>query len=188
MKILSKVDTDTYYVVTTNHVRMVRNGDKLTIPYCHIPEKAKLFKPEIQAELLGFWEEKYPERPCKVCGTLFRSNRPHDVFCSPECKKASRSAYRKSYNEKAVERQCGWCSNTFAVPASNSRRYCNTECRKAAAAKKKELEKEAVETTTEETKWESRLNEKLQQAAALGITYADIQKRETLKQVGGVVI
>lgn len=186
MKVLSRIDPDTYYVVTTNHVRMVRNGDKLTIPYCHIPEKAKLFKPEIQEELLAFWEEKYPERPCKICGTLFRSNRPHDVYCKPECKKVNTSNYRKTYNEKAVERQCGWCSNTFSVPSSNSRRYCSTECRKAAAAKKKEME--AEEPTTEKTKWQSHLNEKLQKAAVLGISYADIQKQETLKQVGGVVI
>ena len=186
MKVLSRIDPDTYYVVTSNHVRMVRNGDKLTIPYCHIPEKAKLFKPEIQAELLGFWEEKYPERPCKVCGTLFRSNKPQEVYCNSECRKVSKYNYQKTYNEKPVERQCVWCSNTFSVSNKSIIKYCSTKCRNAAVAKKKKGK--AEEQAMEKKQWQSRLNEKMHQAAALGIDYAELQKRETLKQVGRVVI
>ena len=187
MKVLSRIDPDTYYVVTSIHVRMVRNGDKLTIPYCHIPEKAKLFKPEIQAELLGFWEEKYPERPCKVCGTLFRSNKPQDVYCSSECKKVSRDNYRKTYNEKPVERQCVWCSNIFSVSNRSANKYCCQKCRTAAITIKQQAAREKrAEKKTEKKK--SHLEEKMKLAASMGIDYGELQRRETLKQVGKVVI
>lgn len=183
MKVLSTVDPDTYYVVTSNHVRMVRNGDKLTIPYCHIPEKAKLFKPEIQAELLGFWEERYPERPCKICGTLFRNNQPQASYCSPECQSAGRRANKQAYeNKRKVQiRVCEYCNKVFTE--GTGRKYCSPECRTAATTIKQQ---EAREKKTEKKK--SHLEEKVKLAASMGIDYGELQKRETLKQVGRVVI
>lgn len=187
MKVLSRIDPDTYYVVTSIHVRMVRNSDKLTIPYCHIPEKAKLFKPEIQAELMAFWEERNPAHPCKICGKVFHSPM-QQVYCSPECreagKRAARQAYKQAYREskQPQSKVCEYCKKVFTE--GTGRKYCSQECRTAATTIKQQ---EARDKKKQEKK-KSHLEEKVKLAASMGIGYGELQKRETLKQVGRVVI
>ena len=189
MKVLSRIDPDTYYVVTSIHVRMVRNGDKLTIPYCHIPEKAKLFRPEIQAELLAFWEERNPEHPCKICGKVFRAA-PKKVYCSPECQVAGKRAIRQACASKRKPptpstQVCEYCEKLFT--AATVRKYCSQECKTAAITiKQHEAREKRAEKKTEKKK--SHLEEKMKLAASMGIDYGELQRRETLKQVGKVVI
>lgn len=172
MKIYSKVDPDTYYVSTSVHVRMCRNGDRLTIPNLQIPEQAKRFNPAIQAELMAIYDEKHPLITCGCCGKEFRRTE-NRKYCSSECQEEAKKNRRKAYEN--TPRTCVWCHEKF-LPKNYSK-YCSTKCKKA-----------AEEVVTEQETWESRLDEKLQQAATMGISYADIQKQETLKLVGRVMI
>lgn len=176
MKLQSKVDPDTYYTVTSRYVRMCRHGDKLTMQWPQLPEQAKRFRPDIQEELMAIYSEKHPLTVCPCCGQKFYKTDGRK-YCSPEC-------YAKAASEKAKSRQsqqtqtCLWCGKEYL--GYNGRKYCGSVC-------KKEARQSQSKEDTRKT-WEGNLNEKLKQAKGQGMSYAEMQKQETLKQVGRVVI
>ncbi len=165
MQVQSKFDKDTHYVVTSGYVRICREGDKMTISMVNIPEQAKRFRAEIQEELMAIWVEKHPLIPCKLCGKMFHKGSKRR-YCSPEC---SDKANRINMREKQLQHKvvCKRCGQTFTGRVD--KRFCSPECKK-------------------KKKWESHLQEKLQLAEANGTTYAEMQRQETLKMVGRVVI
>lgn len=182
MKIYSKVDPDTYYVSTSVHVRMCRNGDRLTIPNLQIPEQAKRFNPAIQAELMAIYDEKHPLIKCGCCDKEFRKT-DNRKYCSSECQEEAKRKRRKAYED--TPKECKWCHEKF-LPKNYSK-YCSTKCKTAAMDEQKQKQM-AEKVGAEQETWQSNLNEKLQRAASLGISYADMQKQETLNRVGRVVI
>ena len=181
MKMQSKVDPYTFYTVTSSYVRICRHGDKLTMSYMQIPEQAKRFRPEIQEELMAIFEERHPIVSCPNCGKQFRKESSRK-YCSQECYTAAARKRKKETEKIPRGRECKWCGKNFVSLKYNQ--FCNNSCRNKYESTKKK-KKELVET---KTPWESHLNEKMQQAAALGINYAELQKQETLRQVGRVVI
>ena len=179
MKMQSKVDPYTFYTVTSGYVRICRHGDKLTMPYMQIPEQAKRFRPEIQEELMAIFEERHPIVSCPNCGKQFRKESSRK-YCCQECYTAAARKRRKETEKIPRESKCKWCGKTFV--SVNYNQFCSYSCKNKYEATKRQ---ERVETKEPR---ESHLNEKLQQAAALGINYAELQKQETLRQVGRVVI
>lgn len=182
MKVFSKVDPDTYYVIVGGYVKMRRHGDCLTIPYGQIPEQAKRFKPEIEEELMGFYRDKFPARPCKICGKPFHATAVR-WYCSPECSKEANRRNNRASAERIMrqEKQCQYCGKTYT---GTGRKYCSDTCQKAATAIK---QRETV-GKKKNKKRKSQLDKKLKLAEAKGTTYAEMQKQETLKMVGKVVI
>lgn len=180
MKIYSKVDPDTYYVSTTSYVRMTRNGDKLTIPNQQIPMWAERFNEGIKAELLEIYDQKHPLVKCPRCGKEFRKANTMK-YCSPTCMQEvhREKARQRSKDYKKTLKQCEWCGENFHP--SRYGKCCCKECheKKRAADRHEEYQLET---------WESHLQEKLQMAEAQGMSYAEMQKQETLKMVGRVVI
>ena len=179
MKLQSNIDSDTYYTVTTKYVRMCRNGDKLTMQWSQLPEQAKRFRPDVQEELMAIYSEKHPLIACPCCGKKFHKANGKK-YCSQEC--YDRFSYEKAKSRHTLKTQtCLRCGNEFF---SNCRRkYCGSVCEKEARRSKPKKTKEDSRKT-----WESSLNEKLKQAKGQGLTYAELQMQETLKQVGKVVI
>jgi len=176
MQVQSKFDPATYYVVTSKYVRICRDGDKMTISYGQLPEQAKRFMPEIQEELMAIYTQKHPLVSCKWCGKPFHEG-ANKLYCSDECKHAAGN--ERSRLRQCVQFQtCVWCGKEFQ--GYNGRKYCSKACKKESMSANR---KEDTRGT-----WESHLQEKLQQAEAQGMTYAEMQKAETLKMVGKVVI
>lgn len=180
MKMQSKVDPYTFYTVTSGYVRICRHGDKLTMPYMQIPEQAKRFRPEIQEELMAIFEERHPIVSCPNCGKQFRKE-GNKKYCCEGCYTAAARKRKKETEKIPRERECKWCGKTFV--SLNYNQFCSYGCGyKYKAAKNQDEQSEFRQTR------QSHLNEKLQQAAVQGINYADLQKQETLKLVGRVVI
>lgn len=184
-KIKSKTDPETCYFVNDQYIRMVRDGDSLTMRIGHIPEIAKRFKSEIQEELMDFWRDRFPAKPCNVCGKMFHGAKQH-MYCSDECRgigtKQKRADYREVYREMLNQpRECERCGKVFSN--GNNRKYCSEECKKAATYEKQQ---ETYERKRRQRM--SQLDRKVLQAEEMGVRYADLQKQETLKMVGRVVI
>ncbi len=59
-------------------------------------------------------------RPCKWCGTHFRSASPAAAYCSPACA-------RRSKGDGLADRACLWCGTTFH-PRSRSMVCCSQQC------------------------------------------------------------
>lgn len=180
MKIFSKVDPDTYYVSTTSYVRITRNGDKLTIPNQQIPVWAERFNDAIKAELLEIYDQKHPLIKCARCGKEFRKVNTAK-YCSPTCmQEEHRERMRvRSRDYKQTYKQCEWCGKNFHP--SRYGKCCSEECheKKRAADRHEEYLPETRK---------SQLAAKLKQAESQGMTYAEMQRQETLKMVGRVVI
>ena len=175
MIVQSRVDPDTYYTVTTKYVSVRRHGDRLTMQYMQIPEQAKRFKPEIQEELMAIFTEKHPLTECVYCGHKFYKENGRK-YCGSECYEKAQSENAQKNGKK--EHPCSWCGKLF-VGYTNTK-YCGAECKKEGRQSKK---KEDTRPT-----WKNHLQEKLQQAEAQGMTYAELQKQKTLDLVGRVVI
>lgn len=179
MKMQSKVDPYTFYTVTSSYVRICRHGDKLTMSYMQIPEQAKRFNPKIQEELMGFYKDKHPLIPCPHCGKLFRKEKGRK-YCCQECQDEAAKKRKREREKNPKERECKWCGKVFVT--TNYQQFCSNDCRNADAETKKQERSEFRKTK------QGHLDEKLKQAAAAGTSYAEMQRHETLKMVGRVVI
>ena len=179
----SKVDPDTYYTVTSIYIRMVRHNDKLTIPWGQIPEQAKRFRPDIQEELMAFYTERHPIIICPNCGKQFRKE-GNKKYCCEKCQYTAARERKKEAEKTPKERECKWCGKTFVSLKYNQ--FCNNDCRNKHESAKKQ-KKNDEQSEFRQTR-QGHLNEKMQQAAVQGISYAELQKQETLDLVGRVVI
>lgn len=65
-------------------------------------------------------KHEYPERPCKTCGTLFRSHRAAAAYCSPKCSRAAAGNIRE-------DRECACCGKPFH-PTNRDQRHCSHSC------------------------------------------------------------
>lgn len=97
MKVQSKVDSETFYSVTESYLKISRNGDSMKFSYPDIPEKSKIFCPEIQNELMEFYKIKHPTVTRDVCGKEFVAQKSNQKRCSKEC---SAIYDRKRTNER----------------------------------------------------------------------------------------
>lgn len=179
MKMQSKCDPYTFYTVTSIYIRIVRLNDKLTIPWGQIPEQAKRFRPDIQEELMAFYTERHPIIICPNCGQQFRKE-GNKKYCCEKCQYAAARERKKEVEKTPRERECKWCGKTFISLKYNQ--FCNNDCRNKHEAARKQKKNDEFRQERQ-----SHLDEKLQQAAVQGISYADLQKQETLRQVGRVV-
>lgn len=120
MKIVqSKFDAETIYKVTDNAVTISRNGDEMKFPIYLIPVVANPLPlpQEIKDELFEFFDKKYPEVSCSICGKPMRQIGKRK-YCSDECRKNAiaiqreaqaserRTAYQKAKTKKKIS-QCG---------------------------------------------------------------------------------
>ena len=84
-------------------------------------------------------------KSCHTCGRPYASNRPLSKFCSDECRQIGRTEYNTSYvrlmraaQQKKSPRQgrCLHCCKAFDInPRGGYRKYCGSECMKAAHKK-----------------------------------------------------
>ena len=73
MEILkSKFDTETEYRLAQQYVVISREGEDMKIPFRQIPNVMRVFKKEIQTELMEIFESKCPTTPCPICGKPVR--------------------------------------------------------------------------------------------------------------------
>lgn len=176
MQVQSKFDPSTYYVVTSKYVRICRDGDKMTMSYTQLPEQAKRFRQEIQEELMAIYTQKHPLISCGWCGKQFHEG-ANKRYCSKECSHAAKSEKIRQAQRHQLQ-TCVWCGKTFE--GYGKRKYCSATCKKENMAAQKTEEFRPTQ--------ESHLQEKLQLAESKGMTYAEMQKQETLKMVGKVVV
>lgn len=67
---------------------------------------------------------------CVICGAEFETKRKNTVCCSAKCK--ALRVYTKKQKSTGI---CAICGKEF-VKASNSQRYCGTECSRKAKVKR----------------------------------------------------
>lgn len=194
-KIRSKFDDETIYKVTDKAVTISRNGDELKIPIGLIPQMSAPFIGEIQAELFEFYDKKYPEVPCPVCNKPMRQFH-NKKYCSPECQSEANNKKRKrtcaeetaKKREKGLEKECAYCGEKFILYDNFHTKYCSPECKKGAATKQRNTQRSTTYQEKKKKKRKSQLDNILKEARSKGLSYADIQKQETLAMVGGIKI
>ena len=178
--IRSEYDKDTIYSVGVSYVSVQREGEVMRIPFRQIPTVMKVFREEIQTELMVFYEERYPMIACPICGKEFRKNGTHK-YCSEECKvKARKIAYREKYEmefKAAGYTKCKYCGKPFK-PLSGKYKYCSDECRKKAHSKAKTRKPRKDPLAL------SRIN---REARSQGLTYGQLQAQKYIEQMKGVL-
>jgi predicted nucleic acid-binding Zn ribbon protein len=90
--------------------------------------------------------QDWPEKPCIICGTMFKPKVTKASMCSEECKRQQRNTLmRKRYSSKPkndiakrkqiTERYCEICGSVF-IPASGRSLVCGSECRREKTRRK----------------------------------------------------
>lgn len=152
--------------------------------YSNIPKVAKLYRQEIRDELMGIYNDRYPEEICTECGKPFRKHKRTQLTCSPSCSiKRSHRLTRESEKQKnpmpLKPRVCECCGAVFK-PTNGRQLFCSVECRKVAAGERKR--EEVTEVYDEPyVMIESHLVEKETKAREMGRSYGWLQMQETLK-------
>lgn len=68
---------------------------------------------------------KYYDKPCQVCGTLFRPRSEKSKFCSYKCSTGGKRSGPKRV--KTAPRPCEYC-NTVYTPNHGKQRFCSQQC------------------------------------------------------------
>ena len=87
--IRSKVDSDTYYTVSSNHISIHRNGDEMKILCSRLDEISRIFVEEIRTEMKEVLLS-VNQRTCPICGTSFVRHKKNQKYCCGECSEAGR--------------------------------------------------------------------------------------------------
>lgn len=100
-KVKSKVDDKTTYQVTDRHITILRDGESATLNFSTMENTARIFRAEIQEELLAIRLE-HKGRECPICNTRFYKAKSN-IYCSSECSKEANRRNAKKY-QKALRK------------------------------------------------------------------------------------
>lgn len=124
------------------------------------------------------------------CGNICKqaSNGTGVGYFSAECRKrANKRKQRIWWNEQSKimeERECPCCHEMFTVPKTSQAKLCfNPDCGGRTSPQKGEALKPKTEPYNGRT---SLLDEKVKSYRKEGMTYAEVQKAETLSLVGRI--
>lgn len=179
--IVSKYDKDTIYGIAQQYVSIQRDGEVMRIPFRQIPTVMKVFREEIQAELMEIYDEKYPIVSCAICGKPFRKGKIRN-YCSDECRNEGNKRNNHRYWEESKQKKevkCGVCGKTFTPPTTRYK-YCSDECRKIAAANQTRISQGRKQKPKKDPLILSRIN---QEARDKGLTYGQLQAQKYMERM-----
>lgn len=179
--IVSKYDKDTIYGITTQYVSVQRDGEVMRMPFRQIPTVSKVFRKEIQAELMEIYREKYPIVTCIICGKEFERTRDKQIMCSETCRRKKVSLDRK--NQPKHEKKCAMCGKFFMATSSNNK-YCSDECKEQGKYDSEVRKGRRKRNPKKDPLILSRLN---QEARSQGLTYGQLQAQKYIAQMKGVL-
>lgn len=96
----------------------------LLAPAWHASDEGKKWHSEASKKSWMKFEAEREERPCKVCGSIFKAIRHKErAFCSMKCWRKHRKL------EISVTRSCAFCGGDFMALPKSPKKVCSPSCR-----------------------------------------------------------